>query len=125
MPRRRRGWMMDNQQGAGFAHSPLTTSLLEPVLLSMIDSQPNHGYSLLTELEAVGMGTIHPGVVYRTLRDMEDLGWITSRWDLDQTQGPPRRTYSLSENGKTALKNWQEELIKARVIISGLLESRK
>ena len=121
MPRRRRGWAMQNYEGGEFTHSSLTIALLEPVLLNLIKLQPRHGYSLLSDLEAVNMGTIHPGMVYRTLRDFEDLGWIQSEWDSDQTQGPPRRVYSLTEAGEKALAHWQQELHKSQLVINDLL----
>jgi PadR family transcriptional regulator, regulatory protein PadR len=50
------------------------------------------------------MGTIHPSVIYRTLREMETLEWIVSDWDADQTQGPPRRIYELTAQGEAVLK---------------------
>ncbi len=122
MPRQRRGWAMHSAQNSMPGHSPVIISLLEPVLLSMIKENPRYGYSLLTDLEAINMGTIHPGVVYRTLRDLEALGWIESQWDTDQTQGPPRRTYRLTDQGENALNNWKNELQKVQQVISGLLD---
>lgn len=122
MPRQRRGWAMHHAENVEISHSPVIVSLLEPVLLSMIKENPRHGYSLLTDLEAINMGTIHPGVVYRTLRELEELGWITSQWDTDQTQGPPRRTYSLTSQGENALNNWRNELQKVQRIIADLIK---
>lgn len=105
----------------GDYHSPLTVSILEPALLILLKEQPQHGYSLLGNIEKMGMTTIHPSVVYRTLREMERLDWIQSDWDTDQTQGPPRRTYHLTAQGKEALRNWQHELEKTQKMISDLL----
>jgi len=67
------------------------------------------------------MGTLHPSVVYRTLREMEGLGWIQSDWETDQTQGPPRRTYRLTAPGEDALRYWQHELGRTQVILGQLL----
>jgi PadR family transcriptional regulator PadR len=103
-------------------HSPLAVSLLEPTLLILLKEQPGHGYTLLSELNAMGMTTIHPSVVYRTLREMEDLGWILSDWDTDQTQGPPRRTYHLTMQGEEALQYWKQELARTNEIILQLLK---
>jgi DNA-binding PadR family transcriptional regulator len=68
------------------------------------------------------MNTLHPSVVYRTLREMEGLEWIQSDWETDQTQGPPRRTYRLTVQGEEALRNWQHELGKTQELISDLLK---
>ncbi len=120
MPRRGRGWAMRAGARGEEIHSPLVVSLLEPTLLVLLKNQPGHGYSLLSELNAIGMSTIHASVVYRTLREMEVLGWIESDWDTDQTQGPPRRTYCLTEQGEEALQYWTQELEKTNVIIAKL-----
>jgi DNA-binding PadR family transcriptional regulator len=70
----------------------------------------------------MGLNTLHPSVVYRTLREMEDLGWIQSDWETDQTQGPPRRTYHLTVQGEEALQYWKQELSRTNEIILRLLE---
>jgi PadR family transcriptional regulator PadR len=122
MPRHRRGWAIGNQPEFQERHSPLTMSILEPALLILLKEHPRHGYTLLSDLESLGMGTIHPSVVYRTLREMEKLAWIQSDWETFQTQGPPRRTYSLTLQGEEALEIWQGELDKTRRLISHLLD---
>lgn len=112
---------MNDENGDEVRHTPLTASLLEPVLLVLINERPRYGYTLLNDLETLGMGTIHPSVVYRTLREMEELAWIRSAWDTNQTQGPPRRIYSLTEKGTQIMRNWQQELEKVQKIISEFL----
>lgn len=122
MPRHGRGWAMVGDPRREERHSPLTVSLVEPTLLVFLKEQPSHGYTLLSDLNAMGMTAIHPSVVYRTLRDMEDLEWIRSDWDTDQTQGPPRRIYQLTEQGEEALQYWRQELGKTNEIILQLLK---
>jgi len=122
MPRHGRGWAMGGGPNCGDRHSPLTISILEPALLILLKEQPRHGYTLLGDIETLGMTTIHPSVVYRTLREMEGLEWIQSDWDTDQTQGPPRRIYRLTGQGEEALQNWQYELGKTQGLITQLLK---
>ena len=122
MPRHGRGWAMGNGQGAEKRHTPLTVSLLEPTLLTLVKEQPSHGYNLLADLGKLGMDTFHPSVVYRTLREMEVLEWIQSDWDKSQTQGPPRRIYRLTSLGDKVLQNWRIELERTQGIISELLK---
>jgi PadR family transcriptional regulator PadR len=121
-PRHRRGWGM----GAGAHHegwhSPVTASILEPALLVLLKEQPRHGYTLLSDLETLGMNTIHPSVIYRTLREMEGLEWIQSDWETEQTQGPPRRIYRLTPQGEEAMQNWEHELEKNQDLIAKLLK---
>ncbi len=122
MPRHRRGWAIGSGPNYEGRHSPLTISMLEPALLILLKEQPRHGYTLLDDLEMLGLRTIHPSVVYRTLREMEGLEWVKSDWDTAQTQGPPRRMYSLTDHGECALQNWQMELGKTRGLITQLLD---
>jgi len=124
MPRRGRGWAIQGEGRFEVRHTPLTVSMLEPVLLTLIQQKAQHGYSLLSELEALDLGTIHPSVVYRTLRELENLDWIESTWDTNQTQGPPRRTYNLTNQGKNALLTWQHELTKVQSVIKYLLDAQ-
>ncbi len=122
MPRYRRGWALGGGNNCVERHSPLAVSLLEPALFALLKEQPRHGYTLLADLDGLGMGSIHPSVVYRTLREMENLGWIESDWVTTQTQGPPRRTYRLTALGEEALQNWQHELKKTQEMVVQLLK---
>jgi len=122
MPRHRRGWGMGGGPHHEDRHSPLTISMLEPALLVLLKEQPRHGYTLLADLETLGMTTIHPSVVYRTLRELEGIEWIASDWDTSQTQGPPRRIYHLTPQGESALRNWRDELGKTRELMALLLK---
>jgi DNA-binding PadR family transcriptional regulator len=77
----------------------------------------------LEELKEFGFDQLDPSVVYRILRQMELDGWVTSTWDKDQTQGPPRRVYILSLLGEKILRDWIEELIKVNERITRLLDN--
>lgn len=121
MPRHRRGWASGNTGEDGPRYSPLIAPLLEPALLFLLNRQTGHGYTLLVDLAHLGFSCIHPSMVYRTLRDMENLGWIESDWSTDATQGPPRRNYQICEKGQEALKNWKRELQNFQQISSKLI----
>jgi DNA-binding PadR family transcriptional regulator len=82
-----------------------------------------HGYSLLDGLEEFGLQELHPSVVYRALRDMEEEGWVSSTWDEQQTQGPPRRTYRITDRGNEVLGLWVKELEGSRSRIQRFLDA--
>lgn len=124
MPRHKRGWGFENGHRRERRHTPLKVALVEPALLTLISQQARHGYSLLADLESLGLERLHPSVVYRTLRQMEELQWIESEWDNENMQGPPRRIYSLTHIGAAALDTWQEELLKSQEIIQLLLKDK-
>jgi len=95
--------------------------MLEPALLLLLHHGLAHGYTLLERLGEFGLGDLNPSVVYRTLRDMEAQGWITSTWDKEQTQGPPRRVYRLTVLGNEVLGWCTRDLQETRGMIDHLL----
>lgn len=121
MPRHKRGWAIKDGHQREKRRTPLNVALVEPALLLLIHEHTRHGYALLSALESLGITAIHPSVVYRTLRQMENLGWIESEWDMDNVQGPPRKIFSLTEQGQAAHQTWQEELAKALNSIQNML----
>jgi DNA-binding PadR family transcriptional regulator len=64
--------------------------------LSQLKS-PQYGYSLRQALAVRGM-EIEEGTLYPLLRRLESQGLLQSEWRIED--GPPRRYYALSANGK-------------------------
>jgi PadR family transcriptional regulator PadR len=108
------------RRGGGIPRRPVR--FLEPALLLLLWDNPAHGYTLLDQLGAFGLAGIDPSVVYRALRDMEERGWVVSVWNEEQTQGPPRRVYRLTAEGRKVLDWWAQDLQETRGIIDGFLE---
>ena len=71
--------------------------------------RPEYGYSLRQALADRGMA-IEEGTLYPLLRRLEEQGLLTSEWRIED--GPPRRYYTLSAEGRTVLKDltgtWRE-----------------
>jgi poly-beta-hydroxybutyrate-responsive repressor len=99
--------------------------LLQPALLLELHRGPSHGYALLDGLDAFDLGGADPSMVYRALREMEVEGWVTSSWDPHQTQGPPRRVYSLTRKGEEVLVQWTSDLEHWRSRIDRFLRAYK
>ena len=68
---------------------------MEPFLLVILSRGPVHGYAVIGRLEEmrISEGPVDVGQVYRTLRELEQAGLVTSEWSL-QPQGAPRRDYA-------------------------------
>ena len=77
---------------------------LKPALLLLLQQSPAHGYTLLNRMAEFGLDFLDPAVIYRTLRELETQGQVTSTWDDEETQGPPRRVYTLTLAGQEALR---------------------
>lgn len=80
---------------------------LEPCLLMLLTKAPSHGYELLNRLEEFGLDPEEqdPGLLYRTLRRLEEEGYLTSVWDTE-TGGPAKRLYRVTEDGVELLHTW-------------------
>ncbi len=77
---------------------------LDPVLLVLLEQAPAYGYILLNRLAEFGLDFLAPTVIYRSLREMEAQGWVTSTQETEATQGPPRRIYALTPMGRNVLQ---------------------
>jgi PadR family transcriptional regulator PadR len=102
-------------------HGRRAVRMLEPALLLLLHYGPAHGYTFLEQLGQFGLGDLNPSAVYRTLRDMEEKEWVTSTWDEERSQGPPRRVYRITELGDEVLALWTQDLAESRRRIGYLL----
>jgi len=76
---------------------------------------------LLEGLGEFGLDAMDPSAVYRILRDMEDRGWVTSSWDDEETLGPPRRVYRITDTGDEVLKSGMQDLDETREMLDRLV----
>lgn len=116
MRRRNRG-----RRGRGCGRR--AAGMLESALLLLLHRDTAHGYTLLEQLEEFDLGGVDPSAIYRALRDMEAREWVTSTWDEEQSQGPPRRVYRITELGDEVLATWIQDLDETRKMIDRLLEA--
>jgi len=75
---------------------------LVPVLLLMLRQWSSYGYALMEKMSTFGLAAMNPGTFYRTLRQMEKDGMVSSRWDTSES-GPARRVYSITVAGEAYL----------------------
>jgi DNA-binding PadR family transcriptional regulator len=79
------------------------------VLLTLSRLGAAHGYQIARE--AAPLCVTHAGLdnaaVYRTLRQLEAAGCVTSRWDT-RSGGPARRVYALTALGSQHLSEWMQ-----------------
>ncbi len=87
---------------------------LQPRLLLLLMQQPDYGYALLERLgNETGMPGVDPGLLYRTLRQMEREGLMRSTWDTEG-QGPARRLYEVTPEGVEMLHAWAVRIDQTR-----------
>lgn len=90
-------------------------------LLLLLRNWNAHGYQLIQTLTAMGLGLVDPPTVYRTLRQLEEEGLITSAWDATTT-GPARRVYTLSGAGEQYLGLWANQLNQYQSVLGRFFE---
>ena len=92
-----------------------------PCLLLLLAESPAHGYELIERLRPFGFEMGDPASVYKSLRQMEAEGLVTSNWELS-SRGPARRVYALSADGRDLLEAWAHTLEANRAILDVFLE---
>ncbi|MCU0522848.1 MAG: helix-turn-helix transcriptional regulator [Anaerolineae bacterium] len=107
-------------RGAGYGRAD---HLLEPALLCSLQQGATHGYGLSEQLAEFGLESVPLRRVYRALQGLEGAGWVSSDWETSQTQGPPRRVYALTLEGRQLLHDWMAHLRESRAAIDRLLEA--
>lgn len=97
---------------------------LEPCLLLLVHCQEIHGYELADSLKPFGFeqNPVDTSTIYRFLRDMEDRGFVTSRWDTSNA-GPARRVYQTTKEGNRYLAWWIDDLRETARVLHHFLDT--
>jgi poly-beta-hydroxybutyrate-responsive repressor len=97
---------------------------LEACLLLLLHCDEIHGYDLLDGLKRFGFdqNPVDSSTVYRVLRNLEERGLVTSRWDT-ASGGPARRLYQLTEEGDEILAGWVGDLRETDQMLHGFLDT--
>ena len=84
--------------------------VLEFCILSIIHDQDKYASEILETLKDAKMLVVE-GTSYPLLTRLKNAGLLNYRWE-ESTSGPPRKYYTLTENGKLFLKElnstWEE-----------------
>jgi len=111
------------QQPDGSRRPPrLHGDLLASSLLAFLRNWPAYGYQLVRELSNAGLPAFDSATVYRTLRQLERSGFVSSFWDTSRS-GPARRMYSLTKAGEGFLSLWLDVLSHYQNILQSALNS--
>lgn len=110
-------------QTGGLSPEPrLTGDLLSSSLLAFLRQWNAYGYQLVQELGKAGMENFDSTTVYRTLRQLEKAGLVSSFWDTSES-GPARRMYAITKSGETFLELWVDVFRRYQKILQSALNS--
>ncbi len=79
-------------------------------ILLLLSERPSHGYDIAKRLGDFGCpkkNIAQMGGLYRNLAELENDGLIISDWDTDDN-GPAKKIYKISPDGKKYLKTLSE-----------------
>ncbi len=95
---------------------------IQPQLLLRLTQKAAHGYELMDALRSAqgDENLADPGMLYRTLRQFEQDGLVTSSWDTDG-RGPARRVYQITDAGHEYLEWWAADIRKTRAQLDQFL----
>ena len=98
---------------------------VEPTLLLLLHMGPMHGYGLLERMGELDLADypVDSSMIYRTLRSLENSGMVASAWDVEETAGPPRRVYRLTEEGDAYLGEWIADLRATKQALQRFLDA--
>jgi len=105
----------------------LSAGIVSLTLLALLAHarEPLYGYQIAKELEDYGTGMpVKQGTLYPVLRSMEAGGLLTSEVEPSVT-GPPRRYYSITEQGREAFGLWRDSWLKTRDFVEAVLEGHR
>jgi len=97
---------------------------LEISLLILLYDTKGYGYLLMEKLEHFGFSSevMNVGSLYRVLRKMESSSLVASSWEQG-SQGPKRRVYEITDEGKRMLDIWIQHVRRRKETIEYLLET--
>lgn len=94
----------------------LNGDILATSLLAFLRVSSAYGYHLVQQLAEANLAAFDSGTVYRTLRQLEKSGLVSSFWDTSES-GPARRMYQLTTPGNLFLATWIDALERHQTIL--------
>ena len=90
--------------------SQMLKGVLEYCILSILDKGESYASAIIESLKSAGLIVVE-GTLYPLLIRLKNQGALTYRWE-ESPQGPPRKYYCISEDGRLLLgvmdNSWEE-----------------
>ena len=81
------------------------------IVLKMLDEQAMYGYQIASELNkrSEGYFEFKQGTLYPALHRLEEVGLVRGRWGDEELEGPRRKYYYITDEGRQSLKTLTQE----------------
>ncbi|MCW3999465.1 MAG: PadR family transcriptional regulator [Candidatus Bathyarchaeota archaeon] len=86
----------------------LMKGLLDTVILQFLNTEPMHGYQVITKIRKNFGVYFGPSTIYPLLGTLEKKGYVAGTWNMDSER--PRKIYSLTNEGQSILNFTEESL---------------
>ena len=83
----------------------LLQGTLDMLILKAVSLGPLHGYGIIQRIRQMSgeMLEVEQGSLYPALYRIEQRGWVSSKWDVNET-GRRAKFYTLTREGKSQLE---------------------
>lgn len=99
----------------------LRRGALEYCVLAMLDPTPRYGLDIARRLGDDGILLTSEGTLYPLLARLRKNGLVDTSW-VESTSGPPRRYYSLTSPGRSAVQSFRATWTLFRDAVDASLE---
>jgi transcriptional regulator len=103
----------------------LVQGTLNLLILKVLALGPRHGWAIAQRLQQMSKDVLQvgQGSLYPALHKLEHQGWIESAW-VEAESGRPTKVYSLTAEGRRALKRESEQWQRLSTAITGVVKAR-
>jgi PadR family transcriptional regulator, regulatory protein PadR len=99
--------------------SELNRGAIEHCVLALVADREAYAFDVVRQLGASGLVTSE-GTVYPLLSRLRRQGLVTTTW-RESTEGPPRRYYRITDDGRSALEAFRSAWTDFRDAVDGLV----
>jgi DNA-binding PadR family transcriptional regulator len=86
----------------------LAKGLLDLIILQYLNSEPMHGYQIITKIRKSFGVYFGPSTIYPFMAQLEQKGYIKSEWNMQAER--PRKVYKLTHEGQVMLNFTEDSL---------------
>lgn len=95
---------------------------LDPVVLSLLEQKPDHGYSLMVRIKDATGQDLSDGSLYPALYRLEAANKIEGEWTVAEN-GRKRKVFRITERGQQTLRkarlDWRPFASRLTAILDG------
>ena len=102
---RRKQKMVNNQKEV---QVKLMKGLLDLIILQFLNTEPMHGYQIITKIRKSFGVYFGPSTIYPLLSTLEEKGYVNSEWNMNSER--PRKVYRLTSEGQSMLNFTEDSL---------------